>query len=232
MEFCLNEFDEFCSNDGMVRHHTIPYTPQQNGVAERMNMTIISRARCMLSNAKMHRSFWAEAASTACYLINRSPSVPLDKKTPIEVWSGSPADYSDLRVFGCTAYAHVDNGKLEPRAVKCIFLGYGSGVKAYRLWNPETKKIVLSRNVVFNEAVMFNDSPSTDISDAIDSPDVSDDDETEEYMIVGSQEADPFASKISNESPIAQALFDHKVGDVVTVDSPNGSYEVEIINIK
>jgi hypothetical protein len=177
MEFCSNEFDEFCSNDGMVRHHTIPYTPQQNGVAERMNRTIISRARCMLSNAKMHRSFWAEAASTACYLINRSPSVPLDKKTPIEVWSGSPADYSDLRVFGCTAYAHVDNGKLEPRAVKCIFLGYGSGVKAYRLWNPETKKIVLSRNVVFNEAVMFNDSPSTDISDAIDSPDVSDDEQ-------------------------------------------------------
>jgi transposase InsO family protein len=126
MEFCLNEFDEFCSNDGMVRHHTIPYTPQQNGVAERMNRTIILRARCILSNAKMHRRFWAKAASTACYLINRSSSIPLDKKTSIEVWSGSPADYSELRVFGCTAYAHIDNGKLEPRAVKCIFLGYGS----------------------------------------------------------------------------------------------------------
>ena len=59
-----------------------------------------------------------------------------------------------------------------------------------------------------------------------------DDDEEEEYKIVGSQEADPFESKISNESPIAQALFDHKVGDVVTVESPNGSYDVEIIEIK
>ena len=58
------------------------------------------------------------------------------------------------------------------------------------------------------------------------------DDETDEYMIVGSQEADPFASKISNESPIAKALFNHKVGDVVTVESPNGSYEVEITEIK
>ena len=58
------------------------------------------------------------------------------------------------------------------------------------------------------------------------------DDEEDEYKIVGSQEADPFESKISNESPIAKALFDHKVGDVVTVESPNGSYEVEIINIK
>jgi transcription elongation factor GreA len=59
-----------------------------------------------------------------------------------------------------------------------------------------------------------------------------DDDEEDEYKIVGSQEADPFASKISNESPIAQALFDHKVGDIVTVESPNGSYDVEIISIK
>ena len=59
-----------------------------------------------------------------------------------------------------------------------------------------------------------------------------DDDEEDEYKIVGSQEADPFESKISNESPIAQALFDHKVGDIVTVDSPNGNYEVEIIDIK
>ena len=59
-----------------------------------------------------------------------------------------------------------------------------------------------------------------------------DDDEEDEYKIVGSQEADPFEAKISNESPIAQALFDHKVGDIVTVESPNGSYEVEIISIK
>jgi hypothetical protein len=89
----------------------------------------------MLSNAGMSRRFWAEAASTTCYLINRSPSIPLDKKTPIEVWSGTPSDYSQLRVFDCTAYAHVDNGKLEPRAVKCIFLSCGSGVRniSYRI---------------------------------------------------------------------------------------------------
>ena len=162
-EFCSDAFDDYCRKEGIVRHHTIPYTPQQNGVAERMNRTIISKARCMLSNARMNKRFWAEAANTACYLINRSPSIPLNKKTPIEVWSGMPADYSQLKVFGCTAYAHVDNGKLEPRAIKCLFLGYGLGVKGYKLWNPETNKTFMSRSVVFNESVMFNDSLPTDV---------------------------------------------------------------------
>jgi hypothetical protein len=69
--------------------------------------------------------FWAEAASTTCHLINCA----IDKKTPIEIWSGSPYDYSQLKVFGCTAYAHVDNGKLEPRAINSVFLGYGSCVQ-------------------------------------------------------------------------------------------------------
>ena len=132
-EFCSDAFNDYYREEGIVRHHTIPYTPQQNGVAKRMNRTIISRAHCMLSNARMNRRFWTEATNTACYLINRSPSIPLNKKTPIEVWSGMPADYSQLSVFGCTAYAHVDNGKLEPRAIKCLFLGYGSGVKEYKL---------------------------------------------------------------------------------------------------
>ena len=73
-EFCSNAFNDYCRKEGIVRHLTIPYTPQQNGVAERTNMTIISKARCMISNARMSKRFWAEAAATTCYLINRSPS--------------------------------------------------------------------------------------------------------------------------------------------------------------
>jgi hypothetical protein len=113
----------------------------------------------------------------------RSPCITLGKKTPIEVWSGSPADYSQLRAFGCTAYAHVDNDKLEPRAAKCIFLVYQPGVKGYKLWNPQTRKVVLSRNVIFNESTMFYDNLSIDapiegekvsvqVKHLIDAPDV------------------------------------------------------------
>jgi hypothetical protein len=161
LEFCSVDFKSFCRKEGIVRHHTIAPMPQQNGVAEGMNRTIISKAHYMLSNSGLSRKFWAEAASTACHLINCSPSTAISKKTLIEVWSGSPYDYSQLRVFGCTAYAHVDNGKLEPRAIKCIFLGYGSGVKAYKLWNPEAHKAFYSRNIVFNKSTMFPSDLST-----------------------------------------------------------------------
>ncbi|KAG8489147.1 hypothetical protein CXB51_017180 [Gossypium anomalum] len=109
----------------------------------------------MLSNANLPKSLWAKAASTACFLINRSSSVAIEKKTPQEVWSGNPVNYSNLKIFGCPAYAHVDNGKLEPRSIKCVFLGYKVGVKGYKLWCPENRKVVISRDVVFDETTMI-----------------------------------------------------------------------------
>ncbi|KAG8480261.1 hypothetical protein CXB51_024850 [Gossypium anomalum] len=155
LEFCSDEFNRLCKSEGIVRYLTVRHTPQQNGVAERMNRTIMEKVRCMLSNANLPKSFWAEAASTACFLINRSPSVAIEKKTPQEVWSGNPANYSDLKIFGCPAYAHVNNGKLEPRSIKCVFLGYKAGVKRYKLWCPENRKVVISRDVVFDETAML-----------------------------------------------------------------------------
>ncbi|KAG8496761.1 hypothetical protein CXB51_007827 [Gossypium anomalum] len=80
LEFCSNEFNRLCKSEEIVRHLTVRHTPQQNGVAERMNRTIMEKVRCMLSNANLPKSFWAEAASTACFLINRSSSVSIDKR--------------------------------------------------------------------------------------------------------------------------------------------------------
>ncbi|KAG8474632.1 hypothetical protein CXB51_031261 [Gossypium anomalum] len=155
LEFCSDEFNRLCKSEGIMRHLTVRHTPQQNGIVERMNRTIMKKVRCMLSNANLPKSFWTEAASTACFLINRSPSVAIEKKTLQEVWSGNPANYSDLKIFGCPAYAHVDNGKLEPRSIKGIFLGYKAGVKGYKLWCPENRKVVISRDVVFDETAMI-----------------------------------------------------------------------------
>ncbi|MCQ7691360.1 DDE-type integrase/transposase/recombinase, partial [Salmonella enterica] len=158
MEFCEGDFDEFCKNEGIVRHRTVRMTPQQNGVAERMNRTLLERARCMISNAGLTKDFWVEAINMACYVGNCAPSAALNFKTPEEVWSGTPTDYSDLKIFGCPAYMHVNEGKLEPRAKKCIFLGYASGVKGYRLWcsDPKSPKFVISRDVTFDELSMLS----------------------------------------------------------------------------
>ncbi|XP_075483651.1 putative mitochondrial protein AtMg00710 [Primulina tabacum] len=105
-----------------MRHFKAPYTPQQNGLAERMNSTILESVRCLLSHSGVYKAFWAEAANTACHLINRSPSVSLGLKTPMERWTSTSPHLDELKVFGCAAYAHVKKGKLDDRARKCIFL--------------------------------------------------------------------------------------------------------------
>ncbi|WVZ25126.1 hypothetical protein V8G54_003670 [Vigna mungo] len=155
LEFVSEEFNGFCKEKGIRRHRTVVGTPQQNGLAERMNRTILERVRCMLLGSGLSKAFWGEATNTAVYLINRSPSSALNFKTPMEVWSGRPADYSHLRVFGSLAFAHVRGDKLDSRAAKCIFLGYAEGVKGYRLWRLDSpSKLIISRDVIFDETRM------------------------------------------------------------------------------
>ena len=156
-EFCSGEFEKYCRDAGIIRHYTTVGTPQQNGVAERMNRTLLERTRCMLSHAGLPQSLWAEAVTTACYLVNRSPSTAIDCKTPEEVWSGKTPQYDHLKVFGCPAYAHIRHNKLEPRALKCVFLGYGDEVKGYRLWCKDAKppKVIVSIDVTFDEMAII-----------------------------------------------------------------------------
>ncbi|KAK4397943.1 Retrovirus-related Pol polyprotein from transposon TNT 1-94 [Sesamum angolense] len=140
-----------CDEFGIKRHKTTPYTPQQNGVAER---TLLNKVRCLLISSGLSKTFWGEALSTAVYLINRSPSVPLLGKIPECMWTGKDVDISSLRIFGCSAFVLQNGDKLDPRAKKCIFIGYPVGVKGYRLWlrNQPGYKVIVSRDVTFNES--------------------------------------------------------------------------------
>ncbi|KAH9717205.1 hypothetical protein KPL71_021739 [Citrus sinensis] len=113
--------------------------------------------------AYIHSDLWGPAQVDSlggC----RSPSTTIECKTPIELWSGRVADYSKLRIFGCVAYAHVKQGKLEPRALRCRFLGYPDGVKGYSLWCIDLKppKCIISRDVTFNESEILNKSKTTE----------------------------------------------------------------------
>ena len=153
LEFCSDQFENYCRKEGIARHKTTIGTPQQNGLAERMNRTLLERVRCMLATAKLPKQFWAEVVTTTCYLVNRCHSSAIDLKTPQEMWYKKPSDYSNLKVFGCASYAHVRQDKLEPRALKCLFLGYPHGVKGFKLWclEPGFQKCIISRDVTFNE---------------------------------------------------------------------------------
>lgn len=154
LEYCGAEFTEEIEQAGIKRQRTVAHTPQQNGIAERMNRTLVEMARCLLIKSKLPPRFWAEAIATSAYIRNRSPSRSLDDSTPFESKFGYKANVSTLRTFGCRAYAlNKDPGrsKLDPKSKLCIFVGYCDDSKAYRLWDPETRKIIKSRDVIFNE---------------------------------------------------------------------------------
>ena len=118
---------------------------------------LCDKVQSILSHSDLEKDFWAEAIHTANFLVNRSTSTTIECKTPFEIWSRSPTNYSQLRVFGCPAYAHVRDDKLELRAKKCIFLGYASGVKGYRLWcnDPKSPRLIISRDVTFNDLLYW-----------------------------------------------------------------------------
>ena len=109
----------------------------------------------MLQHAGFSNVFWTEAVNTAVYVLNRAPTSAVKDKTPQEAWSGKKPTVEHFRVFGCDAYAHVSDEKrtkLDSKSAECIFLGYYEGTKSYRLFNPEAKKIVKSRDVKFVES--------------------------------------------------------------------------------
>ena len=157
LEFCNQKFDQLCKESGIKRHKTCPYTPQQNGISERMNRTIMDKVRSMLNETGLDESYWAEAASTAVYVINRSPSASIQFDIPEERWSDRSPDYSHLKSFGCVAYVHQVKEKTNSRAAKGIFIGYAQGTRGYRVWLIDEQKVVISKDVVFNEDQLFKD---------------------------------------------------------------------------
>jgi hypothetical protein len=170
-EYLSNEFEQYCKHVGIRHELTVRYTPQQNGVCERKNRTIVEMARCMLKEKNLPRKFWAEAVSCAVYILNRSPTKSLMNITPHEAWYGSKPDVSHLKVFGSIAYALVPGEirrKLDDKAEKCIFIGYGERSKAYKLFNPKTEKIVI-RDVRFDEVSLFDAKESVTTSEPLSS---------------------------------------------------------------
>ena len=167
-EYSSTEFKEFCAAKGISRQFTNPYSPEQNGVAERFNRTLMESVRSMIFHAKVPLSFWAEAVNTSVYVHNRSPTAALNHQTPYECWFKNKPDVSDLRVFGCVCFYHVPSSqrrKLDPKSSKAIFMGYPTDTKGYKLYDIESRKFKRKevQNVIFHESE-FHDFQNVEVN--------------------------------------------------------------------
>ena len=158
-EFVSKKFKEILSTAGIQHQLTVPYSPQQNGVVERKNRTVIEMTRCLLFEKQIPKKLWAEAANTAVYLMNRLPTKAVLKKTPYEAWFGSKPGVSHLKVFGSVCYYWIPEPKrekLDEKAEIGVLVGYSSESKGYRVFNPLLEKVVISRDVRVDESSLWN----------------------------------------------------------------------------
>ena len=150
-EFNYEEFRNFCDMNGIKRHFTAPYSPQQNGVVERKNKMIMSCVRSMLKDKRLSLELWPEAVNTCVYVLNRSFAKSLLDSTPYEKWRGRKPLVDYLRVFGSVVHVKTTKkvSKLEDRSNVMILIGYEVGTKAYRCLDPTNFKLTISRDVIF-----------------------------------------------------------------------------------
>jgi hypothetical protein len=147
--------EEYCDGEGIKHEFSSTYTPQQNGVVERKNKTLITLARAMLDDYGVSQRFWAEAINTACHASNRVYLHRLLMKTPYELLIGRNPNISFFRVFSCKCFMFKNRkhlGKFESRVDEGIFVGYASNPKAYRVFNNSTRVIEETCDVEFDES--------------------------------------------------------------------------------
>lgn len=159
-EYLSTDFNSYCDEQGIHHHLTAAHTPQQNGIAERKNRHLCETMRTLLFGANLPTILWEEALRTSNYIGNRMPHRALHKITPFQRFTGNKPDVSHLKVFGCRAYIHIKSGtKLQPKSLISTFIGYDDQSKAYRCYDSNRSKIIISRDVVFNEDVLGIPSP-------------------------------------------------------------------------
>jgi hypothetical protein len=150
-EFCSNEFEQFLQDKGILHEHTQPYTPQENGISERINQTLQNMMRCLLIQSGLPESLWGEAIMTACFLYNRLLHSSLKLGfTSFQSLFGYKPNSDKLHVFGCKCSVYVQKKhrhKLDPRGEEGVFVGYADSQPGWRVW--KNGKVIVSRDVTF-----------------------------------------------------------------------------------
>ena len=166
-EYKAHEFTSILHQFGIVPHSSCVGTSKQNGRVERKLHHILNVVRATTIAASIPSQFWGEVSLTAVYNINRCPSPTVQNQTPYDLLFGSSPSYDLLRVFGCVCFVLLqdhERNKLQSRSHLCCFLGYGIGQKGYRCYDPISKRLRVSRHVVFWEHKMFYQLPHVPVS--------------------------------------------------------------------
>ncbi|GAA6025248.1 hypothetical protein JCM10207_006239 [Rhodosporidiobolus poonsookiae] len=152
-EYISNAFRDLLAEHGIVHEPPPPYSPQSNGVAERVNRSIVEGIIAFLSQSGAPKELWAEALLAFTFVKNRSPHAGIGGAVPLSRWRGRPARVDMLRVWGCRAWHTVTKGrsKLDDKAIPLIFVGYNGDTAAYRLYDPHSKRTLRSRDTRFVE---------------------------------------------------------------------------------
>nr|GFB77138.1 retrotransposon protein, putative, Ty1-copia subclass [Tanacetum cinerariifolium] len=162
-EYMCQEFLDHLKDHGIIAHRTPPYTPQHNGVSERRNRTLLDMVRSMMSQTTLPKSFWDYAR-----ILNMVPTKKVEK-TPYEVWHGKAPKLSYLKVWGCEALVKRDTltkpDKLEPKSIKCIFVGYPKKTMEYSFYYPPENKVIVARNAKFLENSLIDQEASGSLED-------------------------------------------------------------------
>ena len=149
-------FGTFLLQHGIYFRESAPHTQQQNGVNERKHRHIVETAPTFLIDAHMPDLYWSDAVLTAVYAINRLPTPLLHGLSPFQKLFSKPPDYGFLRVFGSQCFPNLTpytHNKLQPRSIRCVFIGYAPHYKAYKCLDPLTGRIYVSCHVIFHEHI-------------------------------------------------------------------------------
>jgi hypothetical protein len=213
-EYTSKEFVNFCTNVGIKRELTTPYNPQQNGVAERKNRTILEAVKTMIHDQDLPMCLWAEATMAVVCLQNRLSHSALGLKTPEEMFTRKKPEVSHLKIFGCPVFIHIPKkkrNKLDPSRKKGIFVGYCEVSKAFRIYIPGQHHIEINRDVTFDEDAALKKSKLCQLEEVYEEEPVIPNTAIREVPRV----AEPVREVVT--SPDEELLEDH---DIVEVQEP------------
>ena len=154
-EYTSQAFKQYFAQHEIIHQTSYPYTPQQNGIAERKNIHLMEVARSMMFHTNVPKRFWSGDVMSATYLINRTPTKVLNDLSLVEVLNKTKPSLDHLRVFGCLCFVLIpgeQKNKLEAKSSKAMFVGYSPTEKGYKCYDPVARRLLVSRDVKFVES--------------------------------------------------------------------------------